>query len=109
MTKRRVGVVAFPGVQVLDVMGPLEVFARAERVLRDADKGRDAYAVEILASAAGALRTSSGLEIVASCPLARVSRGRSALDTLLVAGGLGTREAARDASLLAWLRRMRPR
>jgi len=102
----RVAVVAFPGAQILDVTGPLEVFGRAERVLADGGHGKGAYAVEILAPTEGALRTSSGMRLVADRAYARV---RGGIDTLLVAGGTGTRDAMRDAALLAWLRRMRPR
>ncbi len=34
---------------------------------------------------------------------------RGGIDTLLVAGGIGTRRAVADAALLAWLRRIAPR
>jgi transcriptional regulator GlxA family with amidase domain len=102
---RRVAVVAFPRVQILDVTGPLEVFARTARLLRDRGRSDDAYSVAILASKRGPLVASSGLTIVADRAFARAG----ALDTLLVAGGIGTADAARDRSLVAWLRRTRPR
>src|SRR3989442_1714279 len=45
----RIAMLAFPDVQVLDVMGPLEVFSRASRWLRDHGHRRDhAYTVEII-------------------------------------------------------------
>jgi transcriptional regulator GlxA family with amidase domain len=103
---RRVAVVAFPDVQVLDVTGPLEVFARSARWLRDQGRATDAYAVEILAAARGPLRCSAGFEIVAGRSYAAV---RGGIDTLLVAGGVGTAAATADRALLAWLRRMAPR
>jgi transcriptional regulator GlxA family with amidase domain len=65
-----------------------------------------AYSVEIVAATAGPLPTSSGLRLVAE---RRFRDVRGGVDTLLVAGGRGARTAAKDASLLAWLRRMAPR
>jgi transcriptional regulator GlxA family with amidase domain len=93
---------AFPEVQVLDVMGPLEVFSRTARWLRDTGRRTDlAYEVEIVGSARGAFRTSSGLRLVAD---RRFGEVRGGLDTLLVAGGVGTERWRRHAPLLRWLR-----
>jgi len=104
---RRMAVVAFPGVQVLDVTGPLEVFATANRVLA-ARRGDEppAYSIEILATVAGPFASQSGIGLVADCALAN-ARGR--FDTLLVAGGVGVRDAMEDPTLLTWLRRVAPR
>jgi len=103
---RRVAVVAYPDVQVLDVVGPLEVFAIASRLLELRGRATAAYAVEAVATQAGVLRTSSGLGLVAARALRQV---RGDLDTLLVAGGMGTQAAMRDEVLLAALRRLAPR
>ena len=103
---RRVAVVAFPDVQVLDVVGPLEVFAIAARLLELGGRTTPAYAVEIVATRAGVLATSSGLGLVAARSLKQV---RGGLDTLLVAGGIGTQAAMQDQGLLAALRRLAPR
>lgn len=94
---------AYPGVQVLDVMGPLEVFARTARWLRD--RGRradDAYTVEILALRRGPFRASSGLTLHADRGFAEVGRG---LDTLLVAGGVGMERLHAHPGIRRWLRR----
>ena len=107
-TPRTIAVLAYPGVQVLDVTGPLEVFARASEVA--VERGRAAsppYRIEVLAPQAGTLRSLSGIGLVADRPFARVTGG---VDTLLVAGGRsGTAAMVRDATVLAWLRRMAPR
>jgi transcriptional regulator GlxA family with amidase domain len=103
---RHVALVAFPDVQILDVTGPLEVFARTARLLREGGRRREAaYRVELLATKAGPLVTSSGLRLVADRGLASV---RDGIDTLLVAGGAGTAAATRDARLLHALRRLTP-
>jgi transcriptional regulator GlxA family with amidase domain len=99
--------VAFPDVQILDVTGPLEVFARAARWLADhGRRGPLAYAVEILGPRAGTIRTSSGLRLGVDRAYGGAASG---IDTLLVAGGVGTAAAMRDRALLAWLARSAPR
>ncbi len=86
----RVAVLALPDVQSLDVTGPVEVFAAAARVVAArGGPGPSPYAVSVVAPGGGVIRTSSGLRLVAD-PLPR-----GTLDTLLVAGGDGPREAAR--------------
>jgi transcriptional regulator GlxA family with amidase domain len=104
---RHIVFVAFPDVQVLDVTGPLEVFGRAARLLVERGVRRDlAYSVEIVGPTAGPIETSSGIAIVAKRSFRDV---RHNVDTLLVAGGRGSRAAAQDPALRAWLARMAPR
>jgi transcriptional regulator GlxA family with amidase domain len=100
---KRVAVLAYPDVQILDVVGPLEVFARTSRWLRN-HRGHeeDAYDVEIVGLGRGAFRTSSGMRLYADRGFADVGRG---LDTLLVAGGIGSDRYVSDASLVRWIRR----
>lgn len=99
----RVAMLAFPNVQVLDVMGPLEVFSRASRWM--CDEGRraaPAYTVEIIGLERGGFLTSSGLRLHADRGIADVSRG---IDTLMIAGGLGVERYRSNAALLGWIRR----
>jgi transcriptional regulator GlxA family with amidase domain len=101
---RHVALVAFPGVQVLDVTGPLEVFSQASRRLFETTKRNEPeYTVEVVARRAGPISTSSGIRLLADRAVGEVSGG---VDTLLVAGGAGTVAAMKDELLLAWLRRM---
>ena len=87
---RRVVIVAFPGVQTLDVTGPAEVFRGASLVKPPG------YEVTVAAMEAGPLATST-VSFVPDAPLDRV---RGPIDTLLVAGGTGTRRAEEDAELV---------
>lgn len=97
----RVVMLAFPDAQVLDITGPLEVFARTSRWLTDAGRSAGpAYEIELTAARAGPLRTSGGLELHVARPFAEVDGG----DVLLVAGGIGWEQAAGDAGLLEALR-----
>src|SRR5688500_9437423 len=96
----RVVMLGFPQAQVLDITGPLEVFARTARWLAEHRGARiPAYATELVAARAGPLEMSNGLEIVAARSYAEV---RDA-DTLLVSGGIGWQAAAKDRRMLDWL------
>jgi transcriptional regulator GlxA family with amidase domain len=99
--------VAFPGAQILDVVGPLEVFACASSALAagaHAARG-PAYEIAVAALAAGPVRMSSGVSVVAERALRDV---RGPLDTLIVAGGEGVAAAAREPALLRRLRALAP-
>ena len=89
MTARRVVIAAFPDCQSLDVAGPAEVFASA------------GYAVEVVAPDPEPFAMSNGMRVIPEAAMADV-RGR--IDTLVVAGGAGTRRAATDERVIAWVR-----
>jgi len=98
----RVAMLAFPNVQVLDVMGPLEVFSRSSRWLCDHGRRADhAYRVEIIGLRRGAFRTSSGLRLYADRGFADVGAG---IDTLMIAGGLGVEQHRSNEWLRRWIR-----
>jgi transcriptional regulator GlxA family with amidase domain len=103
---RRVVIIAFPGVNLLDVAGPSEVLASLAEAT-GGDQAAVGYTIE-LASTTRELRvtTSGGMSLVAD---RRVSEVRGAIDTLLLPGGTGVWEAARDEALLDQLRRLAPR
>lgn len=92
--------VTFADAQILDVTGPLEVFARTARWLQDNRQVTSpAYSIEIVAEAAGPIVTSSGMRLHAD----RDYRSVEQVDTLLVAGGIGYRSVVDDPAMLAWL------
>lgn len=96
---RTISMLCFDHAQVLDITGPLEVFARTSRWLQDHHGLEEApYAVELLSMAGGPVRMSSGLEMLSSQAHERT------VDTLLVSGGIGALAAADDAELTGWLR-----
>jgi len=97
---RQVVILAYPGVQSLDVTGPLEVFAGA-RALIEAEGGPGrGYEVGVVSRDGAPLRTSSGLTITPDAVLRDVSGN---VDTLIVAGGRGCRQAADDEALVDWI------
>ncbi|SNB76428.1 transcriptional regulator, AraC family with amidase-like domain [Arboricoccus pini] len=94
-----VDILAFADAQLLDIAGPLQVFASANDLLRAAGRP-SAYATRVLAREAPLVTTSSGLALAAS-PLAGV---RESQGSLIVSGGRGVHAAADDPALLNWLR-----
>jgi transcriptional regulator GlxA family with amidase domain len=89
---RAIAVVVFPGFQLLDAAGPITVFEAAGRL------SRAPYRIRVIAREAGPVTSSSGVQMIAEAfPDVR-------LDTLLVAGGWGTREASVCAEMLAFVR-----
>jgi transcriptional regulator GlxA family with amidase domain len=98
MAPRRVVVIVYPGIQTLDVSGPVEVFSTANR-----QSGRDLYRIEVAAATTEPVRGSSGLVLGVDAPIGEI---RGAVDTLMVAGGEGIREALGDRRLVAGVRRI---
>jgi transcriptional regulator GlxA family with amidase domain len=95
-----VEVLAFPGVQLLDVTGPFQVLASADRLAEDAGEPRP-YALKVVAAVPGQILSSSGLGLYAES----LTPPDAPLDTLIVAGGPGVDAACRDRALVAWVRR----
>ena len=96
---RVVEILAYPAVQLLDVAGPLQVFASANELLRR-QGGAPLYAPRVVSKGASVVTASAGLGLV-TMPL---PRARTAPDTLLVAGGPGVHAAAADPAVMGWLR-----
>jgi transcriptional regulator GlxA family with amidase domain len=101
-----VAIVVFPGVQSLDVTGPLEVFDAARRLIEATGRSERGYEVQIVSRDGLALESSSGLTLT---PHARIADRLGELDTLIVAGGPGSREAAGDDELVRWIAKAAPR
>ncbi len=96
---RMIEVLAFPSVQLLDVAGPLQVFASANDLVAKSG-GTPPYLLQVVAQGGLGVVASAGLGLAAG-PLPDTG---AALDTLLVAGGPGVEEAAADPVLVAWVR-----
>ena len=104
MKPRHVVIVAFPGVQPLDAVGPFEVFAGATRAA--AALGRaGGYRVTLASKAAQPVRADSGLGL---CTVA-LPGPEERIDTLVVAGGDGVQSARLDRDLLSWITEAAPR
>jgi transcriptional regulator GlxA family with amidase domain len=96
--RRLVVILAYPGIQPLDVAGPAEVFSSAARF------GSGTYRVEVVAADREPIIAPGGGYAIA--PTATTAQCSGRIDTLMVAGGLGvdrTVAAIDDASLIRWV------
>jgi transcriptional regulator GlxA family with amidase domain len=95
--RRRIEILAFQDVQLLDVAGPLQVFASTNDLARAA--GRPCpYEIAVVAEEP-LVTASAGLGLAAQS----LSKPRMPLDTLIVAGGFGVHPACQNATLIRWI------
>ena len=99
MTRKRVGILVFPNVEVLDFCGPFEVFSVTR--LNEATRRDEPSPFEVLviAEKAETITAVGGLKVIPdhsidTCP---------PLDVLVVPGGWGTRAEITNERLLAWI------
>ena len=91
---RRVAFLLFPDFQLLDAAGPISAFEIADRYQPGS------YELRVVARAPGPVASTSGAEMTAA-GLPRPA----GIDTLVIAGGEGSRPACRDARLLGFVSR----
>lgn len=96
---RAIEVLTFPKVQLLDVTGPVQVFASANDLVANAG-GAPPYRLKLVTPGDEGVMSSAGVALAAG-PLSRRSE---ALDTLLVAGGPGVEAAAVNPVVVDWVR-----
>ena len=97
---RQIAILVYPGVQSLDFTGPLEVFAGAQRLIEQSGRRARGYEIKLLSVDGRPLETTSGLTVT---PHASLAAAPEAIDTLIVAGGYGRKQAAADRALLEWI------
>jgi transcriptional regulator GlxA family with amidase domain len=99
--ERLVVVLAFEGVQLLDVAGPVQTFASANEIAKDASGAP--YRIVVTSRRGGPVSSSAGLPLLTQ-PVAAATR-RAAIDTLIIPGGPGVHAALEDARTVTWVRR----
>ncbi len=95
---RTISILAVPRVQMLDVIGPADIFAEAARQLGNPR----AYRLQLIGTQAGELKGGNGLRMAVDTTI-QTHRGR--IDTLLVAGSPHAEEITGNAEIHAWLQR----
>jgi transcriptional regulator GlxA family with amidase domain len=102
---RRIAFLAGHGVEILDLVGPLQVFARASEMHSRANPGSPPiYSVEVVTiSFRRSLTANCGLRITADRTF-REMRGK--IDTLLVAGGDAIEQNKNNPEAVRWLKRI---
>lgn len=98
--RRQITILIYPGVQSLDFTGPLEVFAGAQRLIEQTGRRERGYEITLLSVDGKPLQTSSGLTVT---PHASLAAAPEPIDTLIVAGGYGRKQAAADREMLGWI------
>jgi transcriptional regulator GlxA family with amidase domain len=92
---KTIAILALPGVQLLDVAGPLDVFAQANR-----ETNKTAYSLKVIAITSGPIHTSSGVKIQ---PDLVMTEANEPFDTLLIAGGPSAKGASLPRKTIEWL------
>ncbi|MFN8769098.1 MAG: DJ-1/PfpI family protein, partial [Lysobacteraceae bacterium] len=104
--RRRVAIVVFDEVEVLDFAGPFEVFSALR--LDEATRRESASPYEVIVAGVrpGLVHCRGGLKVQPDTTIAELDP--ASLDTLVVPGGYGVRPLLQDPDFLAWLRRAAP-
>jgi transcriptional regulator GlxA family with amidase domain len=104
---RKILIVAFPGVQVLDLVGPFEVFTSASLALfaKASVNGEMAYQPVVVSVDGQSVSTGSGLTFGA----AELPDPHEPVDTLVLPGGYGVHAAQRDPRVIDWITAAAPR
>jgi transcriptional regulator GlxA family with amidase domain len=89
---RKIAILIFPDFQILDATGPLSAFDIASRF------APGAYAIRLVAARAGAVASSSGAALIAEA-----LPPREKFHTIIVSGGEGVLDAARDRHVLRFV------
>ena len=97
MSEPEVVFVTFPGAQILDVTGPLEVFSSASRFVSEAR-----YRTHVVSRGGGPVLASCGLAFDTSS----IAAIHAPVDTLVVTGGADMEEAGSDDELVFHVRRL---
>lgn len=95
---RRVVFLVFPRFQLLDLTGPLEVFAQADSLF---GLDHERYETEVVGLTAEPVTASDGLAVMPHRTMAEAAA--LPIDTLVVVGGRGSRTAMRDAVYVDWI------
>src|SRR5689334_17775549 len=94
--KRKIGIVIFDEVEVLDFCGPFEVFS-----VTGGREGLQPFEVFTVAEESRPINARGGLSINPSYSFENCPRP----DILLVPGGFGTRREMKNAKMLEWLKK----
>jgi len=105
---RRIVFLSGPNVEILDLVGPLQVFTRASDMYARTSRGSPPiYSVEVVSiSSSRSLIANCGVRITADRTFREV---RGKIDTLLVAGGDAIEQNEINPEAVRWLKRISPR
>ena len=93
---RRVAIVAFPGVTLLDISGPAQVFAE----LQEIELPSESYSLSYLSTSGGLVQTDVAM-MIDTAPISSVPPDQ--IDTLIIPGGPGIWQLRQDTALMQWI------
>jgi transcriptional regulator GlxA family with amidase domain len=99
MQRKRVGIVIFPDVEVLDFCGPFEVFSVTRLNEERRREEPSPFEVVLIAETLDNVEATGGLRVQPDCTLDTAP----ALDVLVVPGGWGTRTEINNEKLLRFI------
>src|SRR5262249_53744673 len=100
MVRKRVGILVFPDVEVLDFCGPFEVFSVTRRDETRRREEPSPFEVLVIAETMEPVVATGGLRVLPDHDLASCPR----LDILVVPGGWGTRSLVNNDRIVDWIR-----
>jgi transcriptional regulator GlxA family with amidase domain len=100
MEKKRVGIVLFDKIEVLDFCGPFEVFSAVRFNEEKRREEPSPFEVLLVAERSEPIITTGGMKVIPSHTFTNCPK----LDILVVPGGWGTRKELSNQVLLDWLR-----
>lgn len=99
MDRKRVGILIFNEVEVLDFCGPYEVFSATRLNEERRREEPSPFEVLLVAERAEPVAATGGMRVLPDCTLAACPP----LDILVVPGGLGTRREIHNVHLIGWI------
>ena len=100
MTRKRVGIVLFNDIEVLDFCGPFEVFSATRLNEEKRREEPSPFEVFLVAEILSHVTTTGGMKVIPQYSFENCPR----LDILVVPGGWGTRKELNNPVMLEWLR-----
>lgn len=91
---RTIGALIYPGFELLDVFGPMEMFGQLD----------EDYELHLVAEHRGAVKSSHRLSAVAEIAISE----RTEFDIIFIPGGIGPRTKVETAALLPWIKETAP-
>jgi transcriptional regulator GlxA family with amidase domain len=99
MNRKRVGILIFPDVEVLDFCGPFEVFSVTRLNEERRREDPSPFEVVVVAEHEGIVVATGGLRVIPDTTLGDCPP----LDILVVPGGWGTRQEITNEALISWI------
>jgi transcriptional regulator GlxA family with amidase domain len=99
---RRIAIVAFPGVTLLDISGPAQVFAE----LQEIELPAAGYELSYLSTSGGLVPTDVGM-MIDTAPISSIKPYE--VDTLVIPGGPGIWALRQDNALMKWITETLPK